>query len=43
MRDIVLERSDLFRLLDETRMLGSVMLDAYELVGKEPKSVIYPN
>ena len=40
---IVLERADLYRLLDETRSRGAVMLNAYKLVGKKPESVIYPN
>ncbi len=43
MNEIVIERSDLYKLLDETRREKAVMLNAYKLVGKKPESVIYPN
>lgn len=43
MNNIVLERADLYRLLDETRSRNAVMLNAYKMVGKKPESVIYPN
>lgn len=43
MHETVIERSDLYRILDETRREGAIMLNAYIIKGKMPLSVIYPN
>ena len=42
MKELVLEPSDLYKLLDDTRMKNAVMLNAYRLEKKKPISVIYP-
>lgn len=42
MKDFVLERSVLYRLMDESRRCNRVMTNAYKLEGRRPISVIFP-